>query len=503
MLKLKDGKFQFVLLDHLFAEGHDGCQLRKIEQHVASHCWALPSSAGVEQTMVAPLVPFSMKDVMDKGTVIDFMRNFDASAPPVSSGGDVLPVGYSACVPLVTLEHVEDKKTQRAQRAPLEVENEDEDEENGSSSSSDNDADDIDSGSDWINPSEEQLERDEVELGAFVRDLVADGEGIAKRIKDSLQNDHTGSLNKRARSQSCVSELVGHLRDTNQSAALTTEELEEEAVLLLVKHFQQTRSDGDLANGGGRGGVDVPRSDSVVHAAIGRADADAGGADADAAAAAEDLSAESGAESTDDEADESDEADDHADNIDEDDVETRDTAAAAAGRPVQPVQPQYLKLWKQSFDLTVMCLCDRLSRNKNSLGYHDEVALLMYSESVGAPAESDQSDEPSEQPVFFFVKWTRPTELEGRYVRVEYDQPSASFRVVYAPASMFGQKVPTESFKDPRFTCFLNVCGAASRRLTGNSRDQLPQHVVRFAQLTGTLVGRIASATWFKLRVQV
>jgi len=64
---------------------------------------------------------------------------------------------------------------------------------------------------------------------------------------------------------------------------------------------------------------------------------------------------------------------------------------------------------------------------------------------------------------------------------------------------MFGKKVPAEKFQTPRFACLVNACGAASRRIKGASgtgRDELPRELVRFAQLTGALVGRLTKDPW-------
>ena len=478
MLRLKDGKFQFAPLDHLLAEGFDQCQVRNAEYHVASHSWALPTGVGEDML----LVPFAMRQDCGKDAVVEFFRDFSACrAASASSHGTV---GSSAFAPLVTVEHVEEKKPGKRGRprktAPLQEDAEADDADaaatESDSSSSSNNSSDSDGYGHWINPGEDQEQRDEEELGAFVRDLVADGEGMAQRIQESLQNDHTGALNRCVRSQVCVSELAKHLKDTNQSAALTTEELEEEAVLMLVRHFQKTGSDGP-----------GPSPDLVVTAAIGRADADADGASvAGVSVAAANLSADSGSESGSEDA-ASEEEDGPA------------GAAKSAHVDAPLVVPPFLKRWKDCFDLTVACLRDRLSRNAETLGKNDEVALVMSTKCAAATSQpaSDDADPASEQPLFFFVKWTDTSRLEGRYVRI--DHASSSFRVVYSPASVFGQKIPSESFSGPEFFCLLNVCGAASRRATGHSRDQLPQNVARFAQLTGTLVGRIALATRLKL----
>ena len=469
MLRLKDGKFQFTPLDHLLAESFEQCQVQNTGYHVAAHCWALPNGIGEDMS----LVPFAMDQDCGPDEVVAFLGGFSARASSAAFSHGT--VGSDAFKPLVTVEHVEEKKPGKRGRpkktAPLQTEADadgdaaaTESDDSSSSSSSDSDG-----YGHWVNPGEDEQQRDEAELGAFVQDLVADGEGMAKRIQEGLENDHTGALSKCARSKDCVSELAKHLRDTNQSAALTTEELEEEAVLLLVKHFQKTGS----CDGPG------PGSDAVVNAAIDRVDA--GG---DALVAAANLSADSGDESGSDEA-----------VSEEEDGEDGATAAVPVPSVVS-VAPPYLKRWKESFDLTVACLRDRLSRNTEALGKNDEVALVMSTKCATAVAATAQPDDP-DGPLFFFVKWTDTARREGRYVRI--DQAGSCFHVVYSPASMFGQKVPTESFNGSEFICLLNVCGAASRRATGRARDQLPSSVVRFAQLTGTLVGRIALATWLRL----
>lgn len=165
------------------------------------------------------------------------------------------------------------------------------------------------------------------------------------------------------------------------------------------------------------------------------------------------------------------------------------TAKAAAKLPDVP---RFLVNWKIAFDLTDRSLCDRLERNKDTCGANDEVSLVMSLDALanGDDNGTDIGDDVAARPKMFFAKWTNVPNFEGRIVRIDGDN-----RVVFSPATLFGKPAPSEPFRQPHFLNLVGNCGAASRKYRGHKgvlRDQLPSDVVRFARVTGTLIGRLS-----------
>jgi len=479
-LKLKDNKFQFVLLDDILVTKHKDCQVLKGECQ-ACHCWALPfgcaTVAGEQQSSSASLslVPVSLQG-RDENESIEVL-----GSGPFAFGGtdcgsvhgeplEILQEGLG--MSLLTLQHIDDdskKPVGRPPKHPAALTEEDPDTgpdtELDGSDDDDNNVYDI-----FANPPDDEdeklLDDDDVSY------LATHGQGAAaaKQIQEGLKNDSSGIISRCLRSQNCVSELVTHLQESNSgtAVALTHEELEEEAILLLVKHFQEHGADS--------------KADIEIHGAVGHAkDFEADDA--------EDFDLSGGSDQNDDgDSDRNSDSDGGAADDGDDGPEF-----GANDGPAAPLKfPKYLRRWKEAFDLSVEALGERVKRNQHPPGHNDEISLVM---SVGnVTNDGGDGAEDAEVPSFFFVKWTNPEICEGRYVRIDN-----SFRVVYAPGTMFGKKVPAEKFQTRRFACSVNACGAASRRIKGASgtgRDELPRELVRFAQLTGTLVGRLTKDPW-------
>ena len=150
----------------------------------------------------------------------------------------------------------------------------------------------------------------------------------------------------------------------------------------------------------------------------------------------------------------------------------------------------FLAKWASGFRSTAEALLDRSRRCQLSVGHQDEVALLL---SLAKPVQSTQPTA-TDQYQLLFVKWEDPAACTGRSVRVD-----KNFRVVYSPPVLFGKKVPSQKFGEQDFCCLINACGAASRKSRGTAgflRDQLPSPVIRFARLVGLHSAWEIKETW-------
>ncbi|CAE7717143.1 unnamed protein product [Symbiodinium sp. CCMP2456] len=136
-------------------------------------------------------------------------------------------------------------------------------------------------------------------------------------------------------------------------------------------------------------------------------------------------------------------------------------------------------LWAKSFSATLGSILDRSRRMQLGLGHNEEVSLLatrpcdMLAQAFSADGADTYGQDSALEIVC--VKWTDPVRREGRTVRID-----AKSRVVWAPAQLFGKAVPTQSFPMDEYTDLLHASGAQSRRYKGNCRDGFPEHVIRF-----------------------
>ena len=324
-------------------------------------------------------------------------------------------------------------------------------------------------------------------LGAH--ELTEEHGSVAAAINKSMKDEVASAC---LQSQGCLSFLTDHLQKQNAAAGLTREELEEEAALLLVRHFQANKNKGPLDSVGG--------TDAVISKALKVAAGDAGTSDlaSQAPAASADFHFSGRLSGSDSGSDLSDVMGDN----DTDTASDCDDAVAPVGHAGAPDHedlevpaPKFLLTWKQAFISTERALADRWERCKQPLGFKDEVAMVVRLD-AGTDAGADMGEEDSDipNPRLCFVKWTDAARKEGRVVRLDNE-----YRVVYSAASLFGKKVASQTFNLPKFTCLLSTCGAASRKYRGDRgslRDQLPPEVVRFSQVAGTLIGRVFSVPW-------
>ena len=73
----------------------------------------------------------------------------------------------------------------------------------------------------------------------------------------------------------------------------------------------------------------------------------------------------------------------------------------------------------------------------------------------------------------FAVSWANADLRQGRPTRIDSKQ-----RVVYTPTAVFGQTIPVEDYS--ACDVLVTAAGASNRRYAGNLRDELPGSVVRF-----------------------
>ena len=293
----------------------------------------------------------------------------------------------------------------------------------------------------------------------------------------SVEAKNYEPLAKHSDSDKIIDQVVNHLRETHgESVVLTHEELEEEAVLLLIRKLNQgasydevvddlackivaeqsefepdpksSRNPPSSSQSSQVGQTGIPAGAKVVRAdeqALIRPfvfeDSDVGTSAASSAASGE-------LDSTDD-----------GDEINRGDAEDR--------------LPRFVGKWHAAFRSTAEALLYRADRNQLPLGHDDEVSLLLTLHGTDA-CDGFQ---------LVFVKWVDAAKRTGRSVRID-----RNFRVVYSPPVLFGKPVPEQSFPPNVYDCLINACAASSRKQKGTSgilRQQLPSQVIRFARFVG------------------
>ena len=488
ILRLKNGKFEFKTVDSIFAGYFEDCQ-RLGRQHEVSHFRVLLPAQN-DKTELVPM-PSSMHG-LDGAS---FLQKFGQPKGLPMAVADQEAEAPNDLV-LLTLDLIEKAKTQeRATKKSRIAVGTDTgaDSENAADRDHDESDDDNDSSEEGGENDYDVLAKSDSEetqqfelLGAH--ELIEEHGNVAAAINKSMKDEAASAC---LQSQDCLSFLADHLQKQNAAAGLTRQELEEEAALLLVRHFQANKYNGlSLDSVGG--------TDAVISKAL-KVAGDAVTADlaSEAPAASADFHFSgrlSGSES------------DLSDVMEDNDTDTASDCDDAfspvgghAGAPdhegPQVPAPKFLLAWKQAFVSTEKALADRWERCKQPLGFKDKVAMVARLD-AGTDAGADMGEEDSDipNPRLCFVKWTDAARKEGRVVRLDSD-----YRVVYSAASLFGKKVASQTFNLPKFTCLLSTCGAASRKYRGDRgslRDQLPPEVVRFSQVAGTLIGRVFSVPW-------
>ena len=135
--------------------------------------------------------------------------------------------------------------------------------------------------------------------------------------------------------------------------------------------------------------------------------------------------------------------------------------------------------WSAAVSQTWAAIKDARTRCLEDIGFNDELSLLAR-KPRGVPAGGGKPEQPGE---LLFVKWVDVTERVGRLVRVDSDN-----RVVYCPASMFGRPVPTHVFMHDEYDYLVHAVGASSRKHKRWLRDELPSAVVRFRAFAQVLM---------------
>ncbi len=130
--------------------------------------------------------------------------------------------------------------------------------------------------------------------------------------------------------------------------------------------------------------------------------------------------------------------------------------------------------WKESVLATLQSLTDAHSRNHGHIGANDEVSFL-----VAKPSNREDAS----GRVVFLVRWTNPSEREGRRVRLDPQN-----RIVWSPAVLFGKTVASTCYDPAEYDCLVSACGAKSIRGKDHLRDKLPDTMVRFLQFLKLLV---------------
>ena len=201
-----------------------------------------------------------------------------------------------------------------------------------------------------------------------------------------------------------------------------------------------------------------------------------------------------------------------ADSDPEADAEDKTAANDAAGPAANDCKisrakhslPKSFLSWEKSLVSTLDSWLDRARRCALGIGHQDEVSFL-----VSVPVEwrplgmRDARDEAEGDSALelICVRWTDVRKREGRQARVDSQN-----RVVYAPSHVFGTAVASQSFSRDMYSDVLHACGAQSRRYKGGLRDTLPPAVVRFLAFARLLcsyanrVPRPASHMNFDLR---
>ena len=429
-MHLKDGHFQFTTINNVFAEQCRACQ---INGEYKSFFGCPVSAAPAESTGEFALCCFSIQ-----GQDLDGMMN-ECDNPTKKS----FRHGTSKFV-LGKLDPPKPKAKAKTTNADL-------------------DADVGDVG--WVALPDEYDElanpdeTESAEQNHFLEWHPSDEDDSAKITASEINSGliENGKTSERARSQLVVDAVVAELASKQSGpVVMTREELEEEAVLMLVRNY--THEGGALDR-------DIVET---VAAAESKLTSGGGGGGGGALFSAS-------------------EPEDDDSSLSDDEPVTRATQAPDHERDstTRPDLAKFILEWKTNFDATVSALRDYHERTSLPLGYQDEISLVMFSpqrQDTDRDIGGDADDLPKTHQLLF-VRWQDTNIRTGRPVRIDKEH-----RVVWAPASLFGKPIPLETFAPPRHLCLVTACGAVSRRQRGNKgamRDKLPTTIVRLARVVG------------------
>ena len=273
------------------------------------------------------------------------------------------------------------------------------------------------------------------------------------------------------------------------SVGLTGADLEEEALLVLVRRHNQNNATHD-AGSGKRG-----KQDKGVHETSSKSISTS---TANLLAEFEQFELESS--SDDSEADNSDKPDEENNNNSKFNIsdansglhgspgEAEDvggntkTPAENSGNPEKMkkrkiqvnIVLKLMKLWASNVTNTVVAVMDAHTRNTTQgISSDGEVSIVLSKPAnVAGPGSSESS---AVEPLF--VRWHNPDEFEGRVVRIDQHH-----RVVWSPSTLFGKPIPTRVFDSSSFDILVTAVGAKCVKISGSGRDILPPTMVRFIQ---------------------
>ena len=213
----------------------------------------------------------------------------------------------------------------------------------------------------------------------------------------------SGKTSELARSQQVVDAVVAELASKQSgSVVMTREELEEEAVLMLVRNFNQE---------GGAFDRDIVETVEGAESKHGVTSGGGGGAIFSA-------SESEGESSLSDEP------------LGEVTHEAPDDDSKVIVQPSLTHLPKFLLQWKQNYSDTVSALLDYHQRLSLPLGHQDEISLLMSRPSNQDTADRDDCDDDDHPKThqLLFVRWQDTNARTGRPVRIDNDH-----QVVWAP----------------------------------------------------------------------
>ncbi len=134
-------------------------------------------------------------------------------------------------------------------------------------------------------------------------------------------------------------------------------------------------------------------------------------------------------------------------------------------------------LWAGHISKTLDAVMDAHGRTKlRGISNDGEISMVVTKPSRVSASSNTRTIEP------LFVRWHNPDEFEGRVVRVDEQN-----RIVWSPATLFGKPIPTQVFDPSGFDILVSAVGAKCLKQRGEARDSLPPTIVQFAHFINML----------------
>ena len=276
----------------------------------------------------------------------------------------------------------------------------------------------------------------------------------------------------------------------SSNIALTAAELEEEALLLLIREQLESRSKSKATS---------RVKEKQPFASVGASSRRPGASSAQAQARSKykcfqddglflQSLLQEDAEGKDDAGPPECDDDDHAASVNARELASQPSGDAAEQvrskqhKPAVPALkvPRSIKVWRRNICSSLASILDRFHRCQKGIGYNEEVSLL-----VTLPRELQAEDcdtlvngEDDQSLELVCVVWTDVQKREGRPTRID-----SMNRVVWAPSHLFGKQVPSQHYPLTKYADILHASGAQSRKVKSTLRDSLPEAVTRFMAL--------------------